>query len=205
MTISTYANLQTAVKGWLQRASISFDSTDYVPDLIRMGELYIFRHARTRDMESSISSTMSSGTIAIPADYVAMKHCYLTTTPVTPLQRKAADWIYTAYPTRSADDIPKFFATDNGYFIFGPYPDSDYTLNGTYYKRLTSISSSANALFTANPDLYLFAALAECKAWQKDMDYIKLWENKRDQILMDVNWEDTRERFSGGPLTMVTA
>ena len=202
MSISTYAELQTAVTGWMQRSGVVFDGTDYVPDLITMGEKYIFRHARTRDMETSLSVALSSGVGAVPADFVALKYAYLDHSPVYPVQPKAASWIITAYPTRSADDVPQFIAIDGSNFIFGPYPDSDYTLMGTYYKRLTSITSSANALFTSNPDLYLFAALAECKAFMKDNTYLQIWTQKRDQILQDVNNENNIGNYSGGPLTM---
>ena len=63
--------------------------------------------------------------------------------------------------------------------------------------------SSANALYLANPDLYLFSALAEAEPFLKNDKRISLWMAKRDAILMDVNGEDDKARFSGGPLAMV--
>lgn len=199
MSISTYAQLQTAVASWLKRT----DLTDAIPDLIMLGEKWIFRHARTRDMETALSVAMSSGLAAVPADYVEMKHAYIDGSPTAQVQRKPASWIYLRYPTRSSESKPKFFARDGANFVFGPFPDSDYTLKGIYYKRLTSVSSSANALFVANPDLYLFAALAEAEPFIKNDKRIPIWMGKRDAILLDVNGEDQNETYSGGPLSMV--
>ena len=197
----TYAELKTAVANWLHRA----DLTNYVDDLILMGEKYVFRHARTRDMETSLSVVMSSGAAAIPTDFVELKHARIDGSPTTSLQPKSADWIMLRYPLRSAESKPKFIGVDGSNFIFGPYPDSDYTVKGTYYKRLSAVSVSANALFLANPDLYLFAALAEAAPFLKGDARVPLWEGKRDRILSDVNGEDQNARYSGGPLSMVAA
>jgi hypothetical protein len=197
----TYAELKTAVANWLHRS----DLTNYVDDLILMGEKYVVRHARTRDMETSLNVTMSSGVAAIPTDFVALKHARIDGTPSTTLQPKPADWIMLRYPLRSAESMPKFIGIDGSNFVFGPYPSSDFTVKGTYYKRLTAVASSANALFTNNPDLYLFAALAEAAPFLKNDARVPMWEAKRNIILQDVNGEDQNARYSGGPLTMVPA
>lgn len=154
-------------------------------------------------METALSVALASGVAAVPADYVEMKHAYIDGTPITSVQRKPASWIYTRYPLRSAEGKPKFFARDGSNFIFGPYPDSNYTIKGIYYKRLTTIVSSANALFVANPDLYLFAALSEAEPFLKNDKRIPVWMGKRDAIMGDVNGEDKAETYSGGPLEMV--
>ncbi len=197
----TYAELKTAVANWLHRS----DLTNYVDDLILMGEKYVVRKARTRDMETTLNVTMSGGVAALPADFVELKHARIDGSPSTSLQPKAANWIMLRYPLRSADGTPKFIGIDGSNFVFGPYPSSDYTVKGIYYKRLTAIASSANALFTNNPDLYLFAALAESAPFLKNDARVPLWEAKRDRILMDVNGEDQNARFSGGALSMVAA
>ena len=184
---------------WLKRT----DLTDEIPDLITLGEKWIFRRARTRDMEEALSVAMSSGVAAVPADYVEMKHAYIDGTPTCPVQRQSASQIYARYPMRSAESKPKFFARDGANFIFGPYPDSDYTIKGIYYKRLASIADSANALFASAPDLYLFAALCEAEPFLKNDKRIPVWMAKRDMALADVNREDQTETYSGGPLSMV--
>ena len=198
MSISTYAELQTAVSNWLKRSDLS----SYAPDLIMLGEKWIFRHARTRDMETALSVTISSGTASVPADFVALKHARLSGSPYRGLRVRPAEWIYSQYPNRSAGEVPSFIAIEGASFVFGPAP-GDYTIVGTYYKRLTVVSSSANALFTNNPDLYLFAALAESVAFLKDDARIPLWMARRDAILADVNKEANESRQGDAMEVMV--
>lgn len=196
----TYAELKTAIANWAKRADLS----TYLDDVILMGEKWVFRNARTRDMETALNLSISSGVAAIPTDYVEMKHSYIDGTPVQSLQMRPASWIYIQYPTRSAEGKPVYIGTEGSNFIFGPYADSSYTLKGIYYKRLTSVASSANALFTANPDLYLFAALAELEPFLKNDKRIGLWTAKRAEILAQVNGEDNDGNY-GGLLTVRAA
>jgi len=198
MAITNYAELQTAVSNWIARSDIS----TYAPDLIMLGEKWIFRHARTRDMESALSVTISSGVAAVPTNFVALKHARISGSPSRELKIRPASWIYSQYPNRSAGECPSFIAVEGGNFVFGPAA-GDYTINGTYYARLASIASSVNALFTANPDLYLFSALAEAEAFIKNDPRVVLWTAKRDSILRDVNNEANESRQGDAMEVMV--
>lgn len=201
MSISTYAELQTAVGNWLHRS----DLTSIVPDLIRLGELRLFRVVRARSMETALSSAISSGVVAVPADYLDLKFAYLDGSPASKLTRGSASQLYEKYPTRTADSRPVMVAREGSNFIFGPYPDSSYTMKGIYYGKPTSIQSAANALFVACPDLYLFAALCEAAPYLKDDARVVLWEQKFSQIVKDANQESSDEDSSGGGLTVQAA
>jgi hypothetical protein len=201
MAITTYAELQTSVGNWLHRA----DLTAIIPDLIMLGEKRIFREVRVRVMETALNSAIASGVLAVPADYLELKFAYIDGTPVGPLSRSTASEIYTEYPLRSSTSKPKKIAREGSNFIFGPYPDSNYTVKGIYYAQLTSIASSANALFTANPDLYLFAALCEAAPYIKNDSRVPLWEQKYQSIKADMEASDKREYGSGGGLEILAA
>lgn len=201
MAITNYAELQTAVGNWLHRA----DLTSIIPDLITLGETRIFREVRVRVMESALSSQIASGVIAVPADYLDLKFAYVDGAPVSQLQRATASQIYTQYPLRSSHGKPKKIAREGANFIFGPYPDSTYTIKGIYYAKPTVVSSSANALFTANPDLYLFAALCEAAPYIGNDSRVGLWEQKYASIKALMHAEDKNEYGSGGGLEVVAA
>lgn len=203
MAISTYSELKTAVANWLNRS----DLTTYIPDFIALGEARIYRELRIRAMEASLSSAISSGVISVPNDYVELKHARVDGTPVHGLQRKTDEWIYQNYPTRSSDGKPKFMARDGSSFIFGPYPDSDYTIKGTYYKRLTALSdSNTTNWFTTNaPGILLFAALCEAEPFMKNDERILVWQGKYDQEKTGIEKEEKREKFSGSPLTVTVS
>lgn len=190
MAISTLAELKTAITNWTKRA----DLTSYTEDLIMVGEKWIFRNVRAREMETALSGTISSGVLAVPSGFRALKHARINQTPTVPLGIKSASWIYENYPNRSSTTTPKFIAVDGSNFIFGPNA-SALAVVGMYYGALTSVISSANALFTAHPDLYLFAALAETEPFLKNDKRVVLWTAKRDQAKDDINREAHQGRF----------
>jgi hypothetical protein len=129
--ISSWATLNTEVMAWLHRPELTAE----VPGFIQLGENRIYRDLRVRQMETALSSAISSGVIAVPTGYLEMKYAYVNGSPMVKLQRKDAEWIYQNYPVRSSDGTPKYFAREATNFIFGPYPDSGYTIKGLYYKK----------------------------------------------------------------------
>jgi hypothetical protein len=199
MSITTYAELKTAVANWLHRD----DLTSYVDDIITLGERRILREIRTRDMEASLNLTLSNGVATVPSDYVALKHARIDGSPSRPLSQMGASQVYQKFPLRSASGIPQYIAVDNGSFIFGPFPDSSYTLLGTYYKRLSALSSGTNTLFTSNPDLYLAASLSEALAFNANDKRLAVWEAKYQSIKEMLNSEDEAAR--GNELAVTTA
>lgn len=201
MALSTYADLQSAIATWTKRA----DMSTYAADLITVAEGRIFKELRCKEMEAALSVTISSGLATIPTDYAELKYAYIDGTPTVMLQRKDPSWILLNYPLRSAQGKPKFIARDVGSFIFGPYPDSGYTVKGTYYKKLSSVSVSANDLFVNNPDIYLAATLAEAFRFLRNDKLMKYWDDRYLAIKSEVSAQDKAERISGGPLTMVAA
>jgi hypothetical protein len=201
MAITTYAELQTAVSNWLHRA----DLASIVPDLITLGEKRIFREVRVRIMESALNGTIASGVLAVPADYLELKSAYIDGTPVVQLQRASLSQVYEKYPLRTSTCKPKVIAREGSNFVFGPYPDGDYTVKGIYYAKPTTISSSDNALFVANPDLYLFAALCEAAPYIGNDSRVGLWEQKYMSVKADMEAESRKEDASGGGMQVRTA
>lgn len=199
MAISTLTELKTSVENWLKRA----DLASYSEDLILVGEKWIFRNVRAREMETALSGNVSSGVLAVPAGFRALKHARVNQTPSVPLNITSASWIYANYPNRSSAETPKYIAVDGANFIFGPNA-SAVAILGTYYGALASVISSANALFLAHPDLYLFAALAEAEPFLKNDKRVALWTSKRDQVKDDINKEAHQGRF-GDAMAVRTA
>lgn len=199
VTITSYAELCSAVALWLNRS----DLTDNVPIFIQLGEMRIYREMRIRAMETSLSAAISSGVVALPTGYVEMKNARIDGSPSSPLTRKDAEFIYHRYPTRSADRKPIYFAREAENLIFGPYPDSAYTVKGTYYKRLPALSgtNTTNWLITDAPDLILFAALLEAEPYLRDDPRIEIWGNKYVATKNRIQKQDEAEEFSGSPLS----
>lgn len=203
MAIATLANLQNQVKSFLHRASLlDAAGADNVTELIVLGERWIFRKARTRQMESALSATIASGVATVPSDFIDLKHARIDGSPSRFLKHRRSQWIYENYPLRSSDGKPFYIGVDGANFIFGPYPDSNYSVLGIYYAKPTSIETSANTLFTQNPDLYLYAALSEMEAFIKNDKRVAFWIAKRNAILEDVNEEMSDAEYDDMEITV---
>ena len=203
MAISNYSELQTAVANWLNRT----DLTDRIKEFIALGEARIYRDLRIRTMETTLNVTLSSGVAAHPSDYLELKHAYIDGSPTQNLTFQTPDYIYRKYSTRSSHSKPRFIASEGSNFIFGPFPDSNYTLKGIYYKRLTALSdSNTTNWFTSNaPDLLLWAALVESVAYTMEDERIELWQARYDTVKDAVQKEDNKSRRSGAPMRSTTA
>lgn len=206
MAFSSYTSFGTSLASWLldsNTATVTDVGVSIVADLITVGESRLFRETRSRDMETSFGSTIASGVLALPTSYLALKSAYVNTSPNVSLERRSAEWIRLQYPQSTTSGVPKFIARYGTNFIFGPYPDSAYTVNGIYYMQPTAISGAAlNTLFTTNPDLYLFACLAEAVIIVGQDKRLPVWESKYQRILADVNGMDKAEDASGSSLQM---
>jgi len=199
MALTTYANLLSAIQNWTHRSDLG----TYDDDFVTLAESRINNELRVRQNETVVASTMSSGVISVPSDYVEAKDFRISsTTPNYWLERKSAEWIYANYPDRSATGTPSFWARDGGNFVFGKYPDSDYVCTLNYYHRLPALSGTVHSVFTSYPGLYLFAALAETAPFLKDDKRVVLWEAKYQDILKKVQAESDREMYSGSVLSV---
>lgn len=198
MSITSYATLQTEVASWMHRD----DLTIVIPEMIALAEERIMRELRAPELETSFSGAISSGQLDVPTGFLSWKAIYIDSSPITYLTIKPLDWLWTNYPTRSSDSTPKFIARNGTKFDFGPYPDSGYTVKGTYYKKLTSVSSSWNAAATAYPYLYLFATLHECALYNRDALMADRWDAKYREQLESANGQAIDGNLDGAPLRM---
>jgi hypothetical protein len=82
--------------------------------------------------------------------------------------------------------VPNFYTIFGDEVRFGPLPDSAYTVELWYYKKLAALSGAVNSLFTSNPDLYLYGTLAAATPFLKNDARVGLWEAQyasvRDQL-----------------------
>lgn len=200
MALASYANLTAAIADEIHRS----DLTTPIADFVLRGEFRIHREVRAPEMEATYSGTIASGVIAVPTDFLGWKAVYIDSNGAKILQPKTWEWVLANYPTRSAQGIPKYIARNATNFEFGPYPDTGYSVKGTYYKRLTSVVSSWNALATEHPDLYLYAAMVEAALYIGDDNLAQKYEMRYQAAKDSLNTESRGTDWGELPL-MVTA
>ena len=194
MALATYNDLLSQTANWLHRG----DLTANIPDFITLAESKINKALRVRQMETTMATVIASGVIPVPANYIEMKDAYISSgSPYIPLTRKSAEFIYDRYPYRVADKQPAYIAREGKNFIFGPFPDSNYTVTVVYYNRLQALAGALNTVYTNYPGLWLFGALAESAPFIKDDKRVELWQAKFKELLEAVQDESNDEYFSG--------
>lgn len=190
----TYNGLKATLTDFLHRADLSTPATD----LVLLGETWLMRKVRATEMETALSVTLSSGIGTVPTGFLGLKYAYVDGSPTKPLIIKTPQQIFEKYPQRSSNSKPAWIGYDAGSFIFGPFPDSDYTIKGTYYKRQGPLASGVYSLFTNHQDLFLMSCLCEAEPYIKNDKRMTLWKSKRDELLFDVNNQSHGISYSGG-------
>lgn len=198
MAINTHATLQTAVSDWLKRADLS----SYTADFIVIAEARIAREIRAQIQEQRTTSTLSTSSayINLPSDFIEMRALWLSsTTPRVKLEYLVPEAFFERYPDADSDtDEPAAYTIIGDELRFGPAPNSAYTIELWYFKRLTALSSAVNTLFTNNQDLYLYAALCAAEPFMKNDKRIQVWETLYKQIRDQVNDMERAKRYGSG-------
>ena len=195
--IKDYASLRAAIADTLHRD----DLVDFIPYFVQEAELEM-NSLRVWHMETALSTAISSGVLAVPSGYLEMKFAYVNSATPQALTRTSAEEIYRMYPTRTATSIPTHFAREGTNFIFGPYPDSNYTIKGIYYARPAALDAdtATNWAITHYPMYMLYTALSLAEPYLMNDSRLPIWkamaDSKKQQILND----ELRESQSGSKL-----
>lgn len=195
--ISTFSTLKTAVADYLDRDDISA-SGGQIDTWIDLAEEQIYRDLRLRFMESSTSPS-SGTTVAIPSDFLELKSAYiLKSNEATRLEPQDADWIYTNYPLRTGDGMPRYIAQEADTWIFGPYPDTSYTFKLNYYAKPSALAvttNESNWLTTNAPDLLLNATLLQSIPYLGMDERAQYWQANYDKAMRRLIEQQDRQRF----------
>jgi hypothetical protein len=193
--ITDYATLKTAVSDYLARSDLS----GFTPNFVQNAEGLIYKNLRIRAMETALSVTIASGVATVPTAFVALKYAYVSTSPVQTLDWVPPEMIYARYPVRSGAEIPRDISVAGTNFIFGPYP-GNYTIEGIYYTRLTSLSDSntTNWFTSYAPDLLLFGALLQAETFLKNDKRLETWKVMYQAAFDSVANEERRMRTAAG-------
>jgi len=206
--ITTYTSLQTEVGNWLAKSNLTAD----IPALIQMWEERFYRQPKNfgRWMETSLSSTIASNVIAVPSAYLGLKYAYINGSPSSKLDRVSLNQLYGTYPRGGDTGLPVWISRDTTNFVFGPLPDSDYTVNGVYWAKPTLLRSfagdaAAHWLIVNAPDLVLYGTLLEAQPFLMNDKRIPVWKEFYREALQDYRDLHKEEDFSGSPVQEVLA
>jgi len=187
MAITTYAQLQTSVSGWLNRS----DASALIPDFITLAEERVNRKLRVKEMETPLAATaITNNAIAVPANTVGVKTLWIEGYETSPLLPATYEYVL----SRGSEGIPCNWAWQGSNLYF----DGAGTVQGVLYRDIPALSNTntTNWLLTAHPSAYLFGALAEAFNWARNDKERDRWDARFQQTLSEISGADMRDRFS---------
>jgi hypothetical protein len=194
VSITSYAELQTAVANWLDRT----DLTDRIPEFIALAEARFNRVIRAPDMLTRDDAFTIDGQYeTLPSGFLEASRFVLLTSPVVNLIYVTPQEMAEVRHSYSSVGKPAYYTVTGGSFEFVRAPDQAYTASLLYYARLTAVSSSWNWLATSHPDIYLFGALCEAEPYIRDDQRVVLWEARLAKALAELNVQNERKRVPG--------
>lgn len=197
MAISTYAELQTAVSNWLDRS----DLTSRIPEFIALCEDSLNKRLRIRAMENRATATVDEEYVALPTGFLEMRNFQLNTSPKTRLDFVTPENIDTFW-TGSTTGKPLFYTFIGGEIQLAPAPGGSYTAEMDFYKKLDLATDATNWVLTNAPRLYLYGTLMQAEPFLKNDKRLETWMRLYEQALQEVETADSREKHSGGSLTV---
>lgn len=193
MSISTYAELLTAMDNWLDHGLFSARE----PEFIALFEAFINRKLLTREMETSASLTPSSGSASLPSDYIQWRRVTWEGSIRQELEYVNPSWLAANYPS-SQSDRPSVFTIEGSTLKLRPIDSTSVTLD--YYQKIPAltVSNTTNWLLAAYPDLYLFGSLTEADAFGNNDPRASMWKSRRDEIIAEIIQLNAKNKGVGG-------
>jgi hypothetical protein len=196
MSITTYTELQTAIGNWLDHSLF----TSRIPEFIVLFEATANRKLRVRQMETSTTLTLSSGSVSLPSDYLAWRRVTWTGSSRVELQFVHPSYLQAAYPT-SPSDTPRIFTIEGSTLKIRPVDST--SLEFDYFQKIPALATTdPNWLLTAHPDLYLFGSMVEAEMFGVNDERMPLWKARRDEIFDEIDKLSNRSRGAGAMRVM---
>ena len=91
-------------------------------------------------------------------------------------------------------------------FIFGPYPDSAYTVSGTYYSKGTalSVANTTNWMVLNCPETLHAYCMIEAGKFLKDQGMVAQWTETAQDFLLTLIERDKGERWAASTMQIET-
>lgn len=203
MAITSYTDLKATVANYLGRT----DLTDMIPTFIDFAESRLARQLRTRQMLRNVTSVMTAGNgkLALPSDFIAIRDIFVQGNPRFALNYESPS-AFSRGGKADQSGKPSVYTIYGAEFVFGPAPDSAYTLELLYYSRPNRLDelTPTNAFLANFPDALLYASLLEAEPYLMNDARINTWATMYDRAIQAINVSDDDGEYSSVPLTIKT-
>jgi len=197
----TYAELKTAIANYLNRSDLTSDIDTFIDNV----EAELNRRLRTKDMIKRATATADSQYLTVPTDWIEAINVEITSNDFSPLFQQSIESldVYRKSNNNSTGQ-PVYFAMVDDSIELAPTPDAEYTLQLTYYAKISALSDSntSNFVSVSHPDVYLYGALKHASIFLMEDDRIPMFTQQFEKALEEMRLEQEKAAFGKGSLMM---
>jgi hypothetical protein len=197
----TYAELKTAIANYLNRSDLTSDIDTFIDNV----EAELNRRLRTKDMIKRATATADSQYLSVPTDWIEAINVEITSNDFSPLFQQSIESldVYRKANNNSTGQ-PVYFAMVDDSIELAPTPDVEYTLQLTYYAKISALSDSntSNFVSVSHPDVYLYGALKHASIFLMEDDRIPMFTQQFEKALEEMRLEEEKAAFGKGSLMM---
>lgn len=197
MALTTLGGLKAAIATWLERTGDSA-VTGNVGDLVALAEARLMQELgsiRTTKSSTTLTGTVGSRALTLPAGYLFPVSLILTTTTDEQLLRA---YIAGQEPLRTTQGAPEAWAVNDGALELDCLCDAAHTFRFTYAKGLgLTGDSDTNWLLTTYPNAYLFASIIEAATLLGDADTVAGYEARLAPVLAGISVNEAQNVRQG--------
>ena len=197
----TYAELKTAIANYLNRSDLTSDIDTFIDNV----EAELNRRLRTKDMIKRATATADSQYLSVPTDWIEAINVEITSNDFSPLFQQSIESldVYRKSNNNSTGQ-PVYFAMVDDSIELAPTPDVEYTLQLTYYAKISALSDSntSNFVSVSHPDVYLYGALKHASIFLMEDERIPMFTQQFEKALEEMRMEQEKAAFGKGSLMM---
>lgn len=196
MSITTYAELKSAIASWLNRD----DLASTIPDFISMVEADMSRTIRHWRMEKRSTADLTTQYSALPSDFYEPIRLSLTSGTTYSLELASqADLLRLRQRTNNVAGRPRYYAITDGSIEVIPPPDATYTLEMVYYSKIIPLTdaNTSNWVLDYYPDAYLYGSLIHSAPFLSDDTRLSVWASLYKNAVDAINKDSDKAKFGG--------
>ena len=197
----TYAELKTAIANYLNRSDLTSDIDTFIDNV----EAELNRRLRTKDMIKRATATADSQYLTVPTDWIEAINVEITSNDFSPLFQQSIESL-DVYRKSNNNSVgqPVYFAMVDDSIELAPTPDGEYTLQLTYYAKISALSDSntSNFVSVSHPDVYLYGALKHASIFLMEDERIPMFTQQFEKALEERRLEQEKASFGKGSLMM---
>lgn len=185
----TYAQLVSAIYGYLQTDSNGISTTD-MNTIIRQAEQRIYYDVQIPVLKKNVTGLLTSGNryLTTPNDYLATYSIAVNNNgEYQYLLPKEVAFLREAYPSVNTTGVPRYYAIfDNDTFLIAPPPNDNYEVELHYFYEPPSIVDQISGTWLSEnaENALLYGCLFEAYIYLKgEQDLISVYAGKYKEAL----------------------